>query len=197
MTIKTTSYKHDIPPGSAIPEETVVRLKNGDPSVLIPGHGNIQATPKVLALDPQKCNGCKLCEIACSLFHEGEVDPARSRIYVLEWNLKGIFLPVLCQHCADAPCKKACPKDAISWQDDWGRVVIDYDRCVSCQMCVAACPFGAIGFDKAREVIFKCDLCNGRPQCVNFCEPGALAFAYADRIPNPRIRHAAGIMRRY
>jgi len=197
MTIKMTSCEHGTPPGRAIPEDMVVRLKKGDTSVLIPSGGDIPATPKVLVVDPQKCNGCKLCEIACSLFHDGEVDPARSRIHVIEWNLKGIFLPVFCQHCADAPCKKACPKDAISWQDDWGRVVIDYDRCVSCQMCVAACPFGAIGFDKAREVVLKCDLCDGRPQCVNFCEPGALTFAYADRIPSPRIRQAAGIMRRY
>jgi len=197
MTIKMTSCEHGSPPGRAIPEDMVVRLKKGDTSVLIPSDGDILATPKVLVVDPQKCNGCKLYEIACSLFHDGEVDPARSRIHVIEWNLKGIFLPVFCQHCADAPCKKACPKDAISWQDDWGRVVIDYDRCVSCQMCVAACPFGAIGFDKAREVVLKCDLCDGRPQCVNFCEPGALTFAYADRIPSPRIRQAAGIMRRY
>lgn len=197
MTIKMTQYRHDIFPGRTISEEIVTRLKKGDPSVLIPRDGNIPATPRVLAVDPQKCNGCKLCEIACSLFHEGEVDPARSRINILEWNLKGIFLPVLCHHCADAPCRAACPKDAISWQDDWGRVVIDYDRCVSCQMCMAACPYGAIGFDKAREVVFKCDLCNGQPQCVNFCEPGALTFAYADRIPNQRIRQAACIMRRY
>lgn len=93
MTIKMTSRNHDFPPGRVIPEETVVRLKKGDPSVLIPHDDNIPATPKVLAVDPQKCNGCKLCEIACSLFHDGEVDPARSRIHVLEWNLKGIFLP--------------------------------------------------------------------------------------------------------
>ena len=197
MTIKMTSSEDKTASGHAISDETVMRLKNGDPSVLIPKAANIQATPKVLAVDPKKCDGCKLCEIACSLFHCGEVDPARSRIHVFEWNKEGIFLPVLCQHCVDAPCKAACPKDAISWQDDWGRVVIDYNRCVSCQMCVAACPFGAIGFDKAREVVFKCDLCDGRPQCVNFCGPGALTFTYADRIPNSRIRHAAGIMRRY
>ena len=197
MSIKMTSNEEKIPSGHAISDETVMRLKNGDPSVLIPKAANIQATPKVLAVDPKKCDGCKLCEIACSLFHCGEVDPVRSRIHVFEWNKEGIFLPVLCQHCVDAPCKAACPKDAISWQDDWGRVVIDYNRCVSCQMCVAACPFGAIGFDKVREVVFKCDLCDGRPQCVNFCGPGALTFTYADRIPNSRIRHAAGIMRRY
>jgi len=197
MTIKIIPSDNEIPSGRVIPEERVLRLKKGDPSVLISDSGDIQATPKVLAVDPQKCNGCRLCEIACSLYHEGEVDTARSRIHVLEWNMNGIYLPVLCQHCTDAPCKAACPKDAISWQDDWGRVVIDYDRCVSCQMCLAACPFGAIGFDKAREVVFKCDLCNGRPQCVNFCEPGALTFAYADRVPYPRIRRAAGIVRRY
>jgi len=198
MTIKMTSCEHDIPPGRATFEEMVERLKNGDTSVLIPNDVNIMPTPKVLAVDPQKCNGCKLCEIACSLFHEGEVDPARSRIHILEWNItEAIFLPVLCQHCVDAPCKAVCPKDAISWQDDWGRVVIDYGRCVSCQMCVAACPFGAIGFDKAHEVVFKCDLCNGQPQCVNFCEPRALKFTYADRIPYSRIRQAACIRRKY
>jgi Fe-S-cluster-containing hydrogenase component 2 len=197
MTIKTTSYEHDIHTIRSIPEDTVARLKKGDLSALIPNDLNIQAIPKVLTVDPQKCNGCRLCEIACSLFHEREVDPSRSRIHVLEWNLKGIFLPVFCQHCADAPCKAACPKDAISWKDDWGRVVIDYDRCVSCQMCVAACPFGAIRFDKPREIIIKCDLCGGQPQCVNFCEPGALTFTYADRVPYPRMRKAAGIMRRY
>jgi len=197
MTIKIIPSEHDIPLGLSIPAETIDRLKKGDLSVLIPYAGNIQATPKVLDVNPQKCNGCKLCEIACSLFHDGEVDPARSRIHVFEWNMEESFLPVFCQHCADAPCKAACPKDAISWQDDWGRVVIDYDRCVSCQMCLAACPFGAIRFDKVREVVFKCDLCNGQPQCVNFCEPGALTFTYADRIPYSRIRRAAGIRRRY
>jgi Fe-S-cluster-containing hydrogenase component 2 len=197
MMKKMTSYGHDTPPVYAIPEEILVRLKKGDPSVLIPNDDNIQPTPKVLAIEPQKCNGCRLCEIACSLFHCGEVDIARSRIHIMEWNKERNFLPVLCQHCADAPCRAACPKEAISWRDDWGRVVIDYNRCVSCQMCLAACPFGAIGFDKAREVVFKCDLCDGQPQCVSFCEPGALTFTYADRIPSPRIRQAAGIMRRY
>lgn len=182
---------------STISEETVARLKKGDPSVLIPWDENTKAVPKVLAVDPKKCNGCKLCELACSLFNYGETDPARSRIRVIEWDLNGVFLPVLCQHCADAPCRKACPKDAISWQDEWGRVVIDYNRCISCRMCMAACPFGAIGFDMAREVVFKCDLCGGRPQCVNFCEPKALTFPYADRVPYPQIRKAAGIMRRY
>jgi carbon-monoxide dehydrogenase iron sulfur subunit len=197
MTIRSTPCEHKIPAGRAVSEETVVRLKKGDAAVLAPVCGNEPATPKVLGLDPQKCNGCKLCEIACSLAHDGEIDPARSRIHVFEWHTDGIFLPVFCQHCADAPCKAACPREAISWQDDWGRVAIDYDRCVSCRMCVAVCPFGAMGFDAARRVVFKCDLCNGNPQCVNFCEPEALTFRDADNIPYSRIRQSAGILRRY
>jgi len=197
MTIRSTPCEHKIPADCAISEETVARLKNGDVAVLIPACGNDPATPKVLGVDPKKCNGCRLCEVACSLIHEGEIVPARSRIQVIEWHASGIFLPVFCQHCADAPCRAACPRDAISWRDDWGRVVIDYDRCVSCRMCVAACPFGAIRFDKARQVVFKCDLCNGNPQCVNFCQPEALTFRDADRIQSLRIRQSAGILRRY
>lgn len=197
MTEKSTSCERAVHSGHAIDEETVLRLKKGDPAALIPPDDKIHPTPKVLAVDPKKCNGCKLCEIACSLFHEGEVNTEKSRIRVLEWDVKGIFLPVLCQHCVDAPCMAVCPKDAISWKDDWGRVVIDYDRCVSCQMCAAACAFGAIRFDRTRETVFKCDLCGGQPQCVNFCEPKAITFTYADRMPFARIRESACIMRRY
>lgn len=197
MTIKTASIVREIPSLNSVSEEKASRLKNGDISVLIPTDEYTAAVPKILSVEPQKCNGCKLCEIACSLFHNGETDPALSRIRIIEWDMKGVFLPVLCQHCADAPCRKACPKDAISWLDDWGRVAIDYNRCVSCRMCAAACPYGAIRFDNSREIIFKCDLCDGRPQCVDFCEPGALTFSYADRIQFPRIRKAADIIRRY
>lgn len=180
-----------------ISEDTIVRLQKGDRSVLISCTSNIMATPKVLSVDPQKCDGCRLCETACSLYHFGEVDPLMSRIHILEWSQGEIYLPVLCQHCSSAPCKTVCPKDAISWQDDWGRVVIDYDRCVSCQMCLAACPYGAIRFDNKREIVIKCDLCNGNPQCVSFCQPGALKFMDADMINYPRARQSAWIRGRF
>ncbi len=177
--------------------EMIERLKKGDRKALIPMKKDVKATPKTLTLDPGKCNGCGLCEIACSLFKTGEADPARSRIHILEWDREGVFLPVCCQHCADAPCKKACPKEAVYWNDDWGRVMIDYDRCVSCRTCVAACPFGALGFDAPRRVVFKCDLCGGNPQCVHFCEPKALAFLDAHRLQSQNVREAARKLRRY
>jgi Fe-S-cluster-containing dehydrogenase component len=180
-----------------IPPDRIDRLKKGDVSVLVPAPKNLRPTPKVLVVDPLKCNGCGLCEIACVLSRTGDVDVSRSRIHVIPWNSETIFLPVCCQHCAEAPCRTVCPKEAIYWDEGWGRVMIDYDRCVSCRQCAAACPYGAIGFDEAWKTVFKCDLCNGNPQCVSFCEPRALTFIDAYRLPVQRLRQSAGKLRRY
>jgi carbon-monoxide dehydrogenase iron sulfur subunit len=193
---RISSCQESSPSGGALSRETIERLKSGDSSVLIERPKNASLRAKVLSIHPQKCNGCRLCETACALFHTGEVDPDRSRIKIFAYPERDIFLPVCCQHCADAPCRSACPKEAISWKDDWGRVVIDYDRCVSCQTCVAACPYGAMRFDRQRQMVFKCDTCDGNPQCVYFCEPGALTYQDADKLQQSRIREAACRLRR-
>lgn len=178
-------------------EDIVQRLKNGDKSVLMPAKADINPAPKMLSIHPEKCNGCGLCEIACALFHFGESKKALSRIRVLKWNDDDVYLPVVCQHCADAPCKAVCPMEAISLDEKLGRVVVDYDRCVSCQMCLAACPYGAAMFDTDREMVFKCDLCDGNPQCVHFCEHGALVYQHAEDLSYQRALQHAGKIRRY
>lgn len=183
---------HDI-----LPEERVGRLKSGDTKVLAPRPEKGFASPGILTIHPQKCNGCGLCELACSLSHSGRIDTSLSRIRVIAWHAEDIFLPSCCQHCAEAPCVAVCPKDAMVWDDHRDRVRIDYDRCVSCRACMAACPYGAIGFDDARQMIFKCDVCNGNPQCVHFCEPGALRWDDADSLQSARIRKSASIRRKY
>lgn len=178
-------------------EETVERLKAGDKGVLVPPKSDARPTAKMLSVHPERCNGCGLCEIACALFHFEETDTSLSRIRVLKWNVKDVYLPVVCQHCADAPCKAVCPNEAISLDEKLGRVVIDYDRCVSCQMCLAACPYGATMFDADREMVFKCDLCDGNPQCAHFCEPGALVYKDAADLRYQRALQYAGKIRRY
>lgn len=183
--------------GRSISRETVERLKAGDKTVLIPANGKAKITPKILSIHPEQCTGCGLCEIACALSHFDEVDTALSRIRVLKWNADDVYLPVVCQHCSDAPCKAVCPNQAISLDEKLGRVVIDYDRCVSCQMCMAACPYGATMFDAGREMVFKCDLCGGNPQCVHFCEPGALVYKDADELRHQRALEQAAKMRRF
>lgn len=133
-------------------------------------------TSRVLVADVKKCTGCKQCELACSIKQTGVINPAKSCIQIIDWNRRGIFLPVFCQQCEDAPCMTACPKDAIYRDTKLERMAIDYDLCVACRMCVFACPFGALGFDQERTKILKCDLCGGEPLCVNFCDYGALSY---------------------
>ena len=86
-------------------------------------------------------------------------------------------MPVVCQQCEEPACANICPVQAISRDVDTDAVVVDYDLCVGCRMCVVACPFGAVAFDMDRRQAIKCDLCGGvEPWCVRFCEPGALTF---------------------
>ncbi len=85
----------------------------------------------------------------------------------------------------------ACPKEAIFREDVLGSVAIDLGRCVGCKTCVYACPYGAMGFDPDRGRAQKCDLCQGEPVCVRFCEPDALDFKDAAAVHYPRTRAMA------
>ena len=152
--------------------------------------------PKVLIADPEKCTGCRACEIACSVKHAHVSNPARSRIRVMNWKNANLFFPVSCQHCEDAPCLKACPREAISRDSGLASVVIDYTRCVGCRTCVYACPFGAMKFDGDRGRPYKCDLCGGTPLCVEICDDNALTFTDPAQVQYPRARERARAFKR-
>jgi len=145
----------------------------------------------VLVTEPKKCNGCSLCRLVCSMVKSGARNPARARIRIMRLDGREAYLPVICQHCQDAPCMAVCPREAIYRDCELDRVMVDYERCISCRMCSVACPFGAIGFDKERQKVFKCDLCGGQPLCVDYCFPRALDFREDYRLPNPRLRSSA------
>ena len=68
---------------------------------------------KVLIVDPEKCNGCRKCEMVCSVKHQGISNPALSRIRVIQWEKEGFYLPMHCQHCQNPPCMAVCPREAI------------------------------------------------------------------------------------
>lgn len=136
--------------------------------------------PNMLMVDHTKCTGCRLCELVCSVKRNKVSNPSRAMIHTLKWESEGLYLPMTCQQCENPPCRSVCPTDAISRDEKLSRVVINYDLCIGCRMCVAACPFGGMGVDPATpKKVVKCDYCDGEPTCVRFCQPGALEYVEA------------------
>lgn len=137
--------------------------------------------PIQLKIFPEKCIGCRSCELACSLANEGEFNPAKSRISQMTF-LEGKYpLPYnfvsTCRQCSDASCLSSCPVTAISRSRDKTKVVvIDSNACIGCGKCVDACPFGAMLFSKEQKKAFKCELCGGDPACALICPSQAIIY---------------------
>lgn len=146
---------------------------------------------KALYIDYQKCTGCRLCELVCAVSHDGISNPARSRIRVMKWEAEGLYIPMSCQQCQDAPCMNVCPVKAISRDDEMGRISVDYDACIGCRSCVGVCPFGAMSFNVIDKQVFKCDLCDGDPQCVRFCDVKAVDLIEPEDLSIMKKRNAA------
>lgn len=88
----------------------------------------------------------------------------------------GFSVPIVCQQCSVAACMEVCPVSAISKNEYTGAMLVDHNRCLRCKMCTIACPFGATIYDPVYDMIAKCDLCGGDPQCVKQCPSGAITF---------------------
>ena len=117
----------------------------------------------VMVIDTNRCIGCWTCAVACKEINNEPLgvwwnrvlttapnqattakEPAGQGIDV-PWgvfpDVSMAFLPIACQQCTDAPCVKVCPVQATYRRDD-GVVLVDYDRCIGCRYCMAACPYG-------------------------------------------------------
>lgn len=115
---------------------------------------------------------------------------------------KQTFL-LLCNHCNDPPCVRACPTQATFKREEDGIVMIDYHRCIGCRFCMAACPYGSRSFNfrdprpfikkitpdyptRRKGVVEKCNFCQERlevgrpPACVEACKEGVLTFGDLD-----------------
>jgi len=137
---------------------------------------------KKLLFDPEKCTGCRACELACSFSCEGVFAPSKSRIRVARIDEEGIDIPMGCLHCDQAPCMLLCPTRAIYFDKEIGGVLINYDKCIGCRLCVTVCPFGAIGYDSEKRLVYKCDLCGGDPECVKWCFTQAITYGEAETL---------------
>jgi len=119
-----------------------------------------------------KCTGCQICEIVCSVIKENKLNTNLSRIHVVRDD-PYIQMAVTCQLCERAPCVESCPRALAQSKD--GVVSVDMGTHVLCGSCVRACPFGAITMNSSN--IQVCDLCDGKPGCVEHCPKDALIFA--------------------
>lgn len=126
------------------------------------------------ALHLGRCIGCRRCVHACVQENNHSRDPEIQYIRVLEMERGTIdleranhyydrpkvpdpdhyYMPVQCHQCANPPCVKVCPVEA-TWQEADGVTVVDYDWCIGCRYCAAACPYFARRFNYAEPTIPK------------------------------------------
>lgn len=125
--------------------------------------------PVWIAREYERCTGCRLCELACSIHHEGWMWPEASRVKIF-MPFPGVEVTHLCAQCDDYPCVASCPVEALSVDENTTAVQVDREKCNSCSACIRACP-GTVPFlhpEDNKAVI--CDLCGGDPECVKICE---------------------------
>ena len=193
---------------------------------------SVQADPPLdgmvygYGLDLSRCIGCRRCVYACVDENNQSRDPQIHWIKVLRMKKEDgvdimksdayynpalvpeddyFYMPTACQQCRHSPCTKVCPVKA-TWQEPDGIVVIDYNWCIGCRCCMAACPYGARHFNwsephvskdqlnpnmhylgnrpRPRGVVEKCTFCVQRvrqdkghyPACLEACPVGARKF---------------------
>jgi len=177
----------------------------------------------VYGLNISRCIGCRKCVHACVAENNQSRAPEIQYIRVLEMEKGSIdvetanhhydattvprpdkwYMPVQCHQCANPPCVKVCPVEA-TWQEPDGITVIDYDWCIGCRYCEAACPYWARRFNftepqippdklnpnlgylsnrpRRKGVMEKCTFCLHRtrvgqlPACLEVCPTGSRKF---------------------
>ena len=152
-------------------------------------------------IDLTRCVGCHTCSVAC--IGENNTIPAGANLIVRNGkpvavkyrrvleresgtypNVHKDFVSMSCHHCAEPACMKSCPFGAISKRAADGVVLIDQAKCIGCQYCVWACPYGAPQANEATGLVEKCTLCVHRldaglqPACVTACLGKALHVGY-------------------
>jgi len=154
-----------------------------------------------MLIDLNTCIGCHACSVACKAEFDVPLGVFRDTVlYVEDGTYPAVtrhFIPVLCNHCEDAPCLDACPTDAITRLPD-GQVVIEEGDCNLNRFCMGACPYGAIYEDPEKGVAQKCTFCEHRtavgqqPACVDACPTGCRVFGDLDDPDSEIAQRSAG-----
>ncbi len=131
---------------------------------------------RAIAVEASVCTGCRACEAACVFFHENALGTSAARVRVRKDEAEGLDEPKICRLCDEPSCIPACPAGALSRAPGLGTIHLDRDLCNACGLCLEACSHRSIAVDPRDAKPMFCDLCGGRPACVDRCSPGALKF---------------------
>lgn len=116
-----------------------------------------------MVIRQDRCIDCELCMEACVMTND--VPEYGYRTMILEKEVldaigqKKEFIPVLCNHCNNPPCVRACPTRATYKDKKTGIVMMEYGKCIGCKTCVVACPYNARYFNEEKHSIDKCNFC--------------------------------------
>jgi len=145
------------------------------------------ATPRgLLVVNAGICTDCQRCETNCTTVNDGYVSTHNSRIkmtrnLMVNRNGYGMFaslddgghwtsFPDTCRQCADPPCGKVCPTNAV-YSNAEGVKLVDADKCISCRLCIPACPWQMPVISTLTGKMVKCNSCGA---CIEGCPSGAL-----------------------
>jgi Fe-S-cluster-containing dehydrogenase component len=146
-------------------------------------------------IDPARCIGCNACVQACTECdtHKGY---AMIQLDYIDHANSLQTVPVVCMHCQSPTCAEVCPADAIKRTGDGVVQTARKPRCIACNNCVLACPFGVPKMHTGMRLMMKCDMCYDRtsvgkkPMCASVCPSQALYFGTRTEIeqlrPNSR-----------
>ncbi|MCB9135864.1 MAG: 4Fe-4S binding protein [Anaerolineales bacterium] len=152
-----------------------------------------KASPKEFFIDPARCIGCQACVQACT---ECDTHKGQSMIQLdyIDRNLSPQTAPVICMHCDSPTCAEVCPADAIKRTADGVVQTARKPRCIACNNCVLACPFGVPKMNTRMNLMMKCDMCYDRtsiglkPMCASVCPSQALFYGTREEIERLRPR---------
>jgi formate dehydrogenase iron-sulfur subunit len=163
---------------------------------------------KALLITPDKCIGCRACQVACKSWNQLPAEKTKNRgthenppdLTAYTYNrirfiektksngeVEWLFISERCMHCNNPACVQICPVGAMQQDKETGIVFYDKDKCVGCRVCRAVCPFDKPRYDKERK-IGKCNMCIDRvkaglePACAKACPTGAIRFGDRDEL---------------
>ena len=113
-----------------------------------------------MIIDLDRCVACRACVAACK--NENKTPPGVAyNVFIQEEHgefpyVSRTYFTRPCMQCANSSCSLVCPTKATYHRAD-GIVAVDYEKCIGCRYCIAACPYGARSFDYGHNYVEAAD----------------------------------------